>query len=212
MSHSFSARFPSRHTYTKDEECPEWTFLWIIVSLPYVVERLPEQSNLINAIIPLAESSAAIQSAVELFQHVSKKDDAATAEEILFRWMFGMERAAFSLRHPAKERREILDFVRDEVIAGIDGFIAVDDLADKWGTSRSNFSHHFSKVAGATPACYIKEIRLSEAARLLRNERLSVKEVAARMGFAGPNHLCKVFRAQCHISPGVYQKLQASDH
>lgn len=206
-SHAFTALFPSRHAYAVDTDCPAWTFLWIIVSQPYVVQRLLEQHNLVNAITPLAEDSPAVQAASELLLHVSGKGDPSMAEEILFRWMFGMERAAFSLRHPAEERARILDFVRDEVTARLGGFIAVEDLAEKWGTTRSSFSHYFSKVTGTTPAAYIKDIRLGEAAHLLRISQFSVKEVAARTGFAGPNHLCKAFRAQHHLSPGAYQKL-----
>lgn len=210
-SHAFTALFPSRHVYTGDVTCPAWSFIWIIVSQPYAVERLLEQRNLVNAVIPLAVSSHTVQAALELLFHVSNKGDATVAEEILFRWMFGMERAAFSLRHPVREREEILNFVRDELNTHPNGFIAVEDLAAKWGMSRSNFSHHFARIAGTTPAAYVKEVRLSEAARLLRNSQLSVKEVAASTGFAGPNHLCKAFRAQHHISPGAYQKLYRSN-
>lgn len=206
-AHAFTARFPSRHTYTGDSACPSWTFLWIIVSQPYVVGRLLEQRNLVNAIAPLVEDSPVVQAASELLLHISNKGEPSMAEEILFRWMFEMERAAFSLRHPAKERAQILDFVRDKVTSQLNGFIAVEDLAARWGTSRSNFTHYFSNVAGTTPAAYIMEVRLGEAARLLRLGQLSVKEVAARTGFSGPNHLCKAFRAQHQISPGAYQKL-----
>ena len=50
-------------------------------------------------------------------------------------------------------------------------------------------------------------LRLKNAVRLLLNEpRLSIKEVAARVGYAGALHFSAEFRRQYGISPRAYRR------
>jgi len=204
---AFAARIPSAHSYGRDETCPRWTFLWAIVSHPYVVSRLLAHSNLVNEVLSLPAETAAVQGLLALLLDLNDESDRFAEEEGLFRWMLELERWAFSQRHPVEERSRLLGFAEKVVSSHLRGFISVDNLAKGWGTSRSNFTHHFTKVTGRTPADYIREIRLREARKLLRNRRFSVKEVAAQTGFSDANHLCKCFRAYYQISPGAYQRL-----
>jgi AraC-like DNA-binding protein len=44
-------------------------------------------------------------------------------------------------------------------------------------------------------------MKMKEAARLLSEGRLSVKEVAARTGFNSPQYFCRSFRAYFGRSP-----------
>ena len=74
-------------------------------------------------------------------------------------------------------------------------------------SARDAYAHHFRKVTGQTPAAYIRELRLTEAAALLRKTRYSVKEVAVATGFADSNHLCRVFRQHFGASPVGYRRL-----
>ncbi|MGE9291176.1 MAG: helix-turn-helix domain-containing protein, partial [Puniceicoccales bacterium] len=62
---------------------------------------------------------------------------------------------------------------------------------------------------GTTPALFVLEVRLEEAARRLRTSRLSVKEIAAATGFRSSNQLCKSFRRYFQMSPGSFRKVNA---
>jgi AraC-like DNA-binding protein len=72
--------------------------------------------------------------------------------------------------------------------------------------SRSHFSHHFRAHTGLTPGRFIAEFRVGEAAKMLRDPRLPLKQIAAANGFADANHFCKVFRRFQHMSPTSYRR------
>lgn len=121
--------------------------------------------------------------------------------------MFELEREAFFLRHPFDPRERLLRFCREYVRSHLDRSFPVAELAAVNGMSRSNFSHHFRKVAGMSPAAFIHRIRLEEAAILLGEQKWSVKQVAAQTGFSDANHLCKAFRKRFQTSPAIYKQL-----
>jgi AraC-like DNA-binding protein len=203
---AFCARIPSRHLYRNDEACGKWTFVWLIVSHPYVVERLLKHENLVNAVVEWPATSAALRAAASLLLDCREESDPFDVENAVFHWMIEMERSAFSRRHPAGERERLMNFVRARVMDCLTAFVPVEDLAVACKMNRSNFAHHFRKTTGVSPAAFVRRIRLDEAVRLLARKNLSVKEVAAQTGFADANHLCKVFRAHMRISPGTYRR------
>ena len=54
----------------------------------------------------------------------------------------------------------------------------------------------------------IRELRLREAKRLLREGRLSVAAVAAQVGIPDYNYFARVFKAAEGMPPSVYRKRQ----
>ncbi len=205
--HAFLARIPSRHVYRSDPACVEWKFFWIIFEHPYVVARLFAHRNLLNRVLALPPDSAPLRAAATLAEKVWRRgrDDAPAYEEALFVWMLELERWAFAQRHPSAPRRQLFDHVRREVLADLAAPLPIARLAASLGMTRSNFTHHFARTTGQTPAAFIREIRLAESVRLLRENEHSIKEIAAATGFANANHFCKAFRARFHVSPGTYR-------
>lgn len=72
--------------------------------------------------------------------------------------------------------------------------LQVGDLALLAGLSPSHFSRIFRKWAGYSPMEYLKRARIEQARRLLAASDLSVKEIAAAVGFPDPYHFSRVFR------------------
>lgn len=84
--------------------------------------------------------------------------------------------------------------------------LTVDDLAQVAGYSRFHFSRLFLEQAGLSPAAWLVEQRIKEAARLLRSTSHPLKEIAARCGFPDPNYLGKVFQRHTGIPPATYRR------
>lgn len=84
--------------------------------------------------------------------------------------------------------------------------LTVDDLARAAGLSRFHFTRLFTAQTGATPIAWLTDLRLKEAARLLRTTSLPLKAVATRCGFSDPNYFGKVFRAHTGQTPGGYRR------
>jgi AraC family transcriptional regulator len=57
-----------------------------------------------------------------------------------------------------------------------------------------------------TPAHFATEVRVHEAARLLRDTRASLRQIADQCGFADATHFCKVFRRILHLSPMSHRR------
>ena len=59
----------------------------------------------------------------------------------------------------------------------------VSELAAKAHVSRSSLSALFRRLVGVSPIAYLARWRLLLAARILRDEGLSIREVADRVGY-----------------------------
>lgn len=78
-----------------------------------------------------------------------------------------------------------------------------EDIGHAIGVSRRALYNLFGQV-GETPMGYVREQRLKEAARRLRNASLTdatVTRIAYDLGFADPSHFARLFRAQYGMSP-----------
>ena len=76
------------------------------------------------------------------------------------------------------------------------------DVARKCGMSTSHFHTMFMKEMGMTPIGYKRQAALRVAQNLLlRDEKLSIEEVAYRCGFASTAYFRRAFREQTHFSP-----------
>lgn len=103
---------------------------------------------------------------------------------------------------------------------GSDGFAALLDwigehldqpldvalLADRAGMSPRSFHRKFLDATGETPARFIETLRLDRARALLATVA-SLKEVAARTGYATPGQLSKAFLRRFGVGPALFRDL-----
>lgn len=81
----------------------------------------------------------------------------------------------------------------------------LEQLAGLAGMSRAKFAERFKEAFGRTAMAFLKELRLSRAARLLETTDLPVKSVAARVGFSSRSHFSRAFKAAMHLEPAAYR-------
>lgn len=89
------------------------------------------------------------------------------------------------------------------IMIGYDRDLSLDLLAAEAGMSRFHFLRKFRERVGLTPHAYLKQIRIEQAAELLRSTDLPVTEIALRTGFAGPNRLAEAVRGAFGMAPGA---------
>ena len=127
------------------------------------------------------------QCLVELFRRLCGRD------ECKLPWLTALEdpRLARALRaiHDAPERPHTLD-----------------RLAEAAGMSRSAFAARFRTLFGQTAMDYVRDVRLREAARLLKQPDMSVEGAAAQAGFASRSHFTRAFRTMFGKAPGEYRR------
>jgi two-component system response regulator YesN len=82
--------------------------------------------------------------------------------------------------------------------------IQLSDVAERSLVSTAYLSKLFSDHLDSTFVDYLTELRVTHAERLIRETRLTVKEVAHNVGYQDPNYFSKVFRKTVGISPSMY--------
>lgn len=96
----------------------------------------------------------------------------------------------------------VVDHMRENLSGAIDHRVL--EQVSKLSTSR--LQTLFREVTGYPPLDFLRRLRVEEARRLLADQRLSVKEIAALTGFRDTSHLSKVFRRIDGLSPAHYRE------
>ena len=79
--------------------------------------------------------------------------------------------------------------------------ISTKQLSQEFGYTEEHFCRLFKEMTGFTPMNYLRICRLEKALNLLRNENLSVSEVAARCGFDDSNYFARCFKTHFGKTP-----------
>ena len=84
--------------------------------------------------------------------------------------------------------------------------LTIDACAEHFGYRRTNFFKKVKQLTGMTPNDYIRQQRMSVAIELLKDTRLTVAEVAYKVGFEDQYYFSKSFKSYFGISPSQYRK------
>ncbi len=110
--------------------------------------------------------------------------------------------------------REILEGFRDKHIGQALNLIhedpaqawSVESLASAAGMSRSRFAEYFSAKMGVGPMAYLTDWRLQKALPLLGDVRISVQQVAGKVGYKSPASFSRAFTTKFGMSPSDYRR------
>lgn len=89
--------------------------------------------------------------------------------------------------------------------------ISLDSLAERSGYSPRHLSRAFKELTGSSPIRYLENVRLTHAAALLSEGRLSVTEVAMSVGIEDSSMFAKCFRKKFGVSPTEYRRSSVSE-
>lgn len=80
---------------------------------------------------------------------------------------------------------------------------ALAELARLVNLPAKRLNHLFREVFGTTPFAWVRDSRLALARQLLAEERLPIKQVAHRLGYANVHNFTHAFTARFGIPPGA---------
>jgi AraC-like DNA-binding protein len=78
-------------------------------------------------------------------------------------------------------------------------------LANEAGLSRTVFHERFTATLGVAPMRYLRDLRLRTAADLIREDRLTLRDIADRVGYASEGALCSAFKKWSGRTPSEYR-------
>lgn len=85
-------------------------------------------------------------------------------------------------------------------------------LLEVTGFSHGHLCRLMNRYFNTTPNAYIVELRLNQAASLLRYSKMSVREVSRKVGYVNQSHFMKIFKEKYGLSPLQYRKSLEMDH
>jgi AraC-like DNA-binding protein len=84
--------------------------------------------------------------------------------------------------------------------------ISLGDVARAAGISRFHLARQLRHLTGRAFLQHLHALRIDEAVRLLARSGLSVKEVAATIGYNDATQFCRRFRRAHGMSPGTFRR------
>jgi AraC family transcriptional regulator len=103
---------------------------------------------------------------------------------------------------PRSQLERVIDYMK----ANLTQDLSILDLATLTGMSASHFSRSFKQSVGFSPYQYLMQQRVERAKQLLKQQAISISDIALDCGFANQTHLTKVFRQMIGMTPKAYQK------
>jgi len=114
------------------------------------------------------------------------------------------DQAQFS-RHVAAELSDTpFAALESWVLDHLDADLAVTELAARAGLSERQFYRRFIAEIGASPATWVRDLRLAAARRHIELGARSLKDVARRCGFGDEQRLRRAFQARLGVTPSEY--------
>jgi AraC family transcriptional regulator, regulatory protein of adaptative response / methylphosphotriester-DNA alkyltransferase methyltransferase len=83
--------------------------------------------------------------------------------------------------------------------------LALDDVARRIATSRRQLQRIYAEVGRTTFRDQLTQVRMEKAAELLSTGRVTVREVAGRVGYRQPAQFAKAFRLHHGVSPSEFR-------
>src|SRR5210317_276634 len=80
------------------------------------------------------------------------------------------------------------------------------DLAKEVGLSRSQIHRKLNRINGKSVTQFIREIRLEEALKLLKDNVATASEISYQVGFSSPTYFNKCFHDYFGYPPGTVKK------
>jgi AraC-like DNA-binding protein len=83
--------------------------------------------------------------------------------------------------------------------------LSLDDIARRVASSRRQLQRAYAEIGGTTFREHLTRVRMQRAAELLAHRRLTVREVARRVGYRQPAQFAKAFRRYQGLAPSAFR-------
>lgn len=103
---------------------------------------------------------------------------------------------------PWQERR-----AKELLLADMVGATPLADIAAACGLSPSHFARAFRRTTGLAPHAWLLQARVERSMTLLREQQLSLSEIALTCGFVDHSHFTRVFARRVGLTPGAWRRM-----
>ena len=94
--------------------------------------------------------------------------------------------------------KKVTDVIRDNIE---NSDFSVEELSREVGISRVHLNRRLKEIIGMSPSSLIKVVRLKQAAYLLVNNKITISEVAYKVGFSSNSYFTNNFKSYFGMTP-----------
>ncbi len=185
-----------------------WKTYWIVWNGPCA--RHLEEAGYVSAASPIARDSVGdVLGAYRSLVGLMEREDLASVLErkiVVLRMVEGLFRHNQDDCSPIPCREKIkraIEFLSKNYACSL----SVDELADMFTMSPTNFRRVFKNYSGKTPKELIQALRVSRAKELL-SQGYDLKTVAAEVGYNDVGYFMRVFKQSTSMTPGQFRRVQ----
>jgi AraC-like DNA-binding protein len=129
------------------------------------------------------------------------------AEELICRLLIELEKRQEQQLYPLNGKDiQTLYALKEEILNHLATPPVINDLAEQVNMSPTKLKNLFKQIFGDSIFSYYQGFRMKEAARLLKEEQLSVSDVGYCLGFSNLSHFSRVFEENIGMKPKKYSK------
>ena len=114
--------------------------------------------------------------------------------------MYSLERN-IQLMSRSQAQVDMISRARLRIRESLESSLTIQQVAEDFGVSYSNFRKLFKEFTGISPATYQQDLRLQRAKELLSTTDMSIKEIAYRLNFESPDYFSAKFKIKTGRRP-----------
>jgi len=198
------------HAYGADEQRP-WTIFWVHVKGENVAPLLNElRIAPANPVLHLGESPellALFEELLEVVEHGYAVSRLLYASQILAHLIGLMIWDCRQNRQGPLDNTQRVAETITYMKQHLDHNATAASFAALANLSESHYRSLFKQQIGYAPVDYFIRLRMHKACQLLDTTGLSVKEIAAKVGYEDPLYFSRVFRSVVEHSPKEYRRM-----
>ena len=172
---------------SKIKELIMYTFIFLLSSLTYPLSQ-PEKEAILSSIDKTVLESRSMQDVLNEVR----------------RTLLMIADAIESSRK--NQHEEVFAQVLAYLVKNFGQDLSLSDVAEHFHYHPTYFSMLFKQRVGSTFSDYVTELRMKEAARLLKESSIYAAQVGQRVGYPSAAYFTKAFKKQFGMSPDQYRK------
>lgn len=133
---------------------------------------------------------------------------ALSGDEELKEWFIGkISQVCSNIRNKQAEHSVgIIENAKEYIDSNFSKDISLEDVSQRVNISPYYFSRIFREETGQTFIEYLTGIRIERAKELLREQRYTMKEICAEIGYSDPNYFSRSFKKNVGVTPTEYKE------
>lgn len=208
---AFFVKIPSNHRYYLPEDSAEWEFVHLTLMGEEAITCYESITDELGHILKLDIYSTPITRIFELINKVSTHqiNDAYEASALSYSFLMELQRFILNI----KSDKELPESITKATLFIDNNYaepITLDDIVQASGLSKYHFTRLFHEKIQLTPIQYLTNSRIKRSIELLKDDRLTIEDIALRVGFSNGNYFTKVFRAYLGVPPGKYRNSKSA--